>query len=218
MCITLLGQTDPHHLNLTQELKSKLSGGEGMSQTEVEVMVREEFAEQKRIDDRKLNIMCFGLEESTSLNIESRKKEDENTVKGIIEEVLGVEEEFNLTNLVRIGRPVTNVEEHENENMASGSLDGASDSRVNRKKIRPLRLSFADAESKKKVLRSLRDTINETSTGKYKYIFFQQDLTLKQRELAKAKRAARAAAKNKDSQQQIHRAQQGCRDQLSQKR
>ena len=168
--------------------------------------------------DAGVNIMCFGLEESTSLNIESRKKEDENTVKGIIEEVLGVEEEFNLTNLVRIGRPVTNVEEHENENMAFGSLDGASDSRVNRKKIRPLRLSFADAESKKKVLRSLRETINETSTGKYKYIFFQQDLTLKQRELAKAKRGARAAAKNKDSQQQIHRAQQGSRDHLSQKR
>ena len=36
--------------------------------------------------------MCFGLEESSGSNIESRKKEDESTVKGIIEEVLGVEE------------------------------------------------------------------------------------------------------------------------------
>ena len=142
-----------------------------MSQTEVEVMVREGFEEQKRIEDRKLNIMCFGLEESTSLNIESRKKEDENTVKGIIEEVLGEEEEFNLTNLVRIGCPVSNVEEHENESMSSGSLDGVSDSRANRKKIRPLRLSFADAESKKKVLRSLREMTNETSSGKYKHKF-----------------------------------------------
>ena len=50
--------------------------------------------------------MCFCLEESSSINIESRKKEDESTVKGIIEEVLGEEEEFNLTNIVRIGRPM----------------------------------------------------------------------------------------------------------------
>ena len=71
--------------------------------------MREEFEEQKRIEDRKLNVMCFGLEESSSINIESRKKEDESTVKGIIEEVLGEEEEFNLTNIVRIGRPMSSV-------------------------------------------------------------------------------------------------------------
>ena len=56
-----------------------------MSQKDVESIVNEELEEQKRIEDRKLNVMCFGLEESSSINIESRKKEDESTVKGIIE-------------------------------------------------------------------------------------------------------------------------------------
>ena len=72
-------------------------------------------------------------------------------------------------------------------------------------------------ESKKKVLKSLRETINEASSGKYKYIFFKQDLTWKQRETAKAKRAARVANRGKDSQHQIQRAHQGSRDLLSQK-
>ena len=50
-------------------------------------------------------------------------------------------------------------------------------------------------ENKKKVLDALKETINETETGKYKYVFFQQDLTWKQRETAKAKRVIKAAAK-----------------------
>ena len=58
--------------------------------------------------------MCFGLEERSSINIEIRKKEDESTVKGIIEEVLGVEEEFSLTNIVKIGRPVSSAEQNDN--------------------------------------------------------------------------------------------------------
>ena len=47
--------------------------------------------------------------------------------------------------------------------------------------------------------------------------FFQQNLTWKQRETAKAKRAARVANRGKDSQHQIQRAQQDSRDLLSQK-
>ena len=185
-----------------------------MSQKKVEVLVREEFEEQKRIEERKLNVVCFGLEESSSMNIESRKKEDESTVKGIIEEVLGTDEEFNLTKLVRIGRPVSNAEEIESE--TSDSLD-MNASQVKRRKIRPLRLTFDNAESKTKVLNSLRETVNEASSGKYKYIFFQQDLTWKQRETAKAKRAARAANKGRGNQHQIQRAQQGSKDLMTQK-
>ena len=179
-----------------QELKSKPSDQNGMSQKEVESLVREEFEEQKRVEDRKLNVMCFGLEESSTINVEARKKEDESTVKGIIEEVLRVEEEFHHTNIVRIGHPMSSVEENDNE--APDSLD-INASQVKRRKIRPLILTFDNAESKKKVLKSLRETINEASSGKYKYIFFQQDFTWKQRETAKAKRAARVANRGKDS-------------------
>ena len=109
---------------------------------------------------------------------------------------------------------MSSVEENDNETPDSLDINA---SQVKRRKIRPLRLTFDNVESKKKVLKSLRETINEARSGKYKYIFFQQDLTWKQRETAKAKRAARVANRGKDSQHQIQRAQQGSRDLLSQK-
>ena len=50
--------------------------------------------------------------------------------------------------------------------------------------------------------RTLRKLINEASSGKNKYVLFQQvDLTWKHRELVEAKRVVRAGAKVKNSQQ-----------------
>ena len=185
-----LEQTQKEILASVNELKSKPSDQNGMSQKEVEVLVREEFEEQKRIEERKLNVMCFGLEESSSMNIESRKKEDESTVKGIIEEVLGTDEEFNLTKLVRIGRPVSNAEEIESE--TSDSLD-MNASQVKRRKIRPFRLTFDNAESKKKVLNSLRETVNEASSGKYKYIFFSTGLNVETKRNCESKESSKGS-------------------------
>ena len=66
-----------------------------------------------------------------------------------------------------------------------------------KRKIRPLRLTFNDIEKKRHVLESLQEIINAAKGGKYKYmfVFFHHDLTWKQREIAKAKRASRSAAK-----------------------
>ena len=120
-----------------------------MSQKKVESLVREEFEEQKRIEDRKLNVMCFGLEESSSINIEIRKKGDESTLKGIIEDVLGVEEEFSLINIVRIRRPVSSAEQNDNETSDSYDINA---SQAKRRKIRPLRSTFdtSNMESRKR--------------------------------------------------------------------
>ena len=51
--------------------------------------------------------MCFGLEESSTLNAEM-KKEDETNVTKIMQEVLGGEEDFwtYISKMLRIGRPV----------------------------------------------------------------------------------------------------------------
>ena len=78
-----------------------------------------------------------------------------------------------------------------------------------KKKIRPVRITFTDADQKKKILAALRETINESRSGKYKYIFFQQDYPWKQREIAKEKRASRAAASEIEKGQRVMRAQQG---------
>ena len=51
--------------------------------------------------------------------------------------------------------------------------------------------------------------MNEAKTGIYKYMFFQQYLTWKQKETVKAKRAARAAARETEIEQRVLIAQQG---------
>ena len=54
-------------------------------------MVREEVEEQKRIEERKLNIMCFGLEKINQSSVENRRSDDEDRLLGIIKEVMGDE-------------------------------------------------------------------------------------------------------------------------------
>ena len=117
---------------------------------QIEEMVREEFNEQKRIEARKLN-MCFDIKESLSVNIETRKKDDEVTVSSILEEVLGDEEDYNFSKLVRIGQPIAH--ENESDTLVSTQEGSNSVSQVTRKKIRPLRLTFANMENKKTSLR-----------------------------------------------------------------
>ena len=105
----------------------------GASKIEIEEMIREEFNEQKRIEERKLNIMCFGIEESLSVNIETRKKDDEVAVSSILEEVLGDEEDYNFSKLVRIGRPI--ARENESDTLVSTQEGINSASQVTRKNI-----------------------------------------------------------------------------------
>ena len=203
-----------------QQLQNKVSEesqASWVSKKEVEDVVREEFEEQKRIEDRKLNIMCFGIKESKSINLEARKKDDATIVNDIIHEVLGEEEDCNFSKLIRIGRPIrdeTAMDENEGGQVEGAEYNDIGGSQVMRKKIRPIRLTFDNMEKKKKVLDALRKTINESSTGRYKYIFFQQDLTWKQRDNAKAKRAARAVVRGVENGQRIQRAQQSSRDLL----
>lgn len=218
--INKIEQTQKEIMASVQQLQNKVSEesqASGVSKKVVEDMVREEFEEQKRIEDRKLNIMCFGIEESKSINLEARKKEDDNIVNDMIHEVLGEEEDCNFSKLIRIGRPIREENETdgiEGDQVGNAEYNDIGGSQVMRKRIRPIRLTFDNMEKKKKVLDAPRESINESRTGRYKYIFFQQDLTWKQRDNAKAKRAARAAVRGVENGQRIQRAQQGSRDQL----
>ena len=115
-----------------------------------------------------------------------KKKEDETYVTNIKQEVLGDDEDFrtSISKMLRIGRHVL----QENQDKPVDSLGGAApvaNDRNDQEKIRPVRITFTDADQKKKNLAALRETINESRSGKYKYIFFLQDLTRKQREIAK---------------------------------
>ena len=151
-----------------QQLQTKVSEeshASGASKKEGgEEMVKEELEEQKRIEERKLNVMCFGIDESKSVNLETRKKQDENLVNDIVYEVLGEEEDCNFSKLIRIGRPIVRDETDENDGgkLGNAGITDIGGSQVMRKKIRHIRLTFEQTENKKKVLGAFRETINET--------------------------------------------------------
>ena len=132
-----------------------------------------------------------------------------------MQEALGNDEDFrtSISKTLRSGRPVL----QENQDKPLGGAAPAANDRNDqgtKKKIRPVRITFTDADQKKKILAALRETINESRSGKYKYIFFQQDLTWKQREIAKEKRASRAGLEKIEKEQRVMKAQQGSRDSL----
>ena len=83
--VNKIEQTLKEILVSVEELKNIVSNVSScVSRKEIEEMVREEFEEKQRIEERKLNIMCFRLEESSTLSAEMKKKEDETNVTNIM--------------------------------------------------------------------------------------------------------------------------------------
>ena len=67
--VNKIEQTQKEILVSVKELKNKVSNvSSGVSRKEIEEMVWEDFEEKQRIEERKFNIMCFGLEERSTLN------------------------------------------------------------------------------------------------------------------------------------------------------
>ena len=113
--------------------------------------------EQREIDNRKLNIMCFGLKESTEENAIIRN-DDKKAKNHIINNVLEIsEDEFSVENTpVRIGL-----------------FDEA--------KTRPQKFVAKSFESKKKLLEVARNKLKTLNHPEFKGLFFKPDLTKKQR-------------------------------------
>lgn len=127
--------------------------------------IRGAINEQKEIDSRKLNIMCFGLTESTEENIPARNADEKAKLMHIINEVLEIsEEDFSLDDTpVRIGK-----------------FDGT--------KTRPLKFVAKNFSSKKKLLDAARKKLKNSDNPEYKRLFFKPDLTINQRAEARARR------------------------------
>ena len=127
--------------------------------------------EQKEIDNRKLNVMCFGLTESTEETAELRSNDEVSKLKHIITNVLEIpEEDFPFDEApIRIGKFQEN-------------------------KVRPLRLKARNFELKKKLLQASRTKLKEHTASEYKDLFFKADLTKNQRAEAFARRESRRNA------------------------
>ena len=127
--------------------------------------------EQREIDNRKLNIMCFGLSERTEENAELRNAEELTKAKHIINNIPEIpEEDFPLDEA-----PVCVGKFQEN-------------------KIRPLKFKARPFESKKHLLQTSRTKLKDRHNGEYKDLFFKADLTKNQRAEAFARREIRRKA------------------------
>ena len=110
------------------------------------------------MDIRKLNIMCFGLKESTEENVDIRNEAEKANLSHIIHDadVLEVSvKDFSVDgSLVRIGT-------------------------FDENKTRPLRFKARTFESKKKLLETARNKLKNQDDPELKDVFFKPDLTKK---------------------------------------
>ena len=150
-------------LNVIERLDKIEEQNEGLDDK-----IKGAILEQKEVDRRKLNIMCFGLGESTEEDAEQRNNDELAKIKHIIYNLLEMaEEDFPLEEgPVRIGKFQEN-------------------------KTRPLRFKAQSFECKKKLLQASRTKLKEIGDPQYKNLFFKPDLTKSQRAEAFAKRESR---------------------------
>ena len=122
-------------------LKNKVSNvSSGVSRNEIEEMVREEFEETQGIEERKFNIMCFGLEERSALNAEMKTKEDEDF-------------RTSISKMLIIGRPVIQENQDKPVDLLGGAAPFANDRNdqgTKKKRRRTVRTPITDADQKKK--------------------------------------------------------------------
>ncbi|MES9882898.1 MAG: hypothetical protein ABW185_18680, partial [Sedimenticola sp.] len=159
-------------------------------ESNVEDIVRDEKKKKKEIEYRKLNVMCFGVGESNAGTANERRDEDEAQMKEIIADVLDGSE-MQTEKPIRIGKFIENP---------TGN------------KVRPVKLVFQSFEDKKSLLKSAIEKVNKSKEGKYKNIYFQSDLTQKQREEAFLKRQQRRNIHNSENQKRASDAQRQMTD------
>lgn len=134
--------------------------------------------------------MCFGIGESNEGTATERRDEDEKRIKEIITDIVE-DSDVQFEKPIRIGKF--------NENPTAS-------------KIRPIKLVFQNFEEKKMILKAARERVNTSKEEKYKPIFFQSDLTQKQREEAFLKRQQRRNSRTTEDQRRATDAQRQVTD------
>lgn len=145
----------------------------------VEDTVQEALTEQRLRDEKKKNIMLFGLRES-SKPMNEKEADDISNVNKIIKDIKG-DDAVRVDRLVRAGRYEQNEENNSNDDNANV-----------RPRAGPIKLFMPDMDSKSRVLNVLRLMIDNDRQGRFKYMYCQPDLTIKQRIEAKKRYQARS--------------------------
>ena len=128
----------------------------------IEEIVRQEVREVRDIEARRLQLVCFNLPESLSLDSETRLMDDEQSLKTTINNDMRLNDKnIEVDNLIRLGRRPEGNDTHS--------------------KHRPLRFKVRQFESKREILQANSVLKNHNEEEKKK-IFMTPDLTQKQRE------------------------------------
>lgn len=177
-----------------EEIMSKLEAlekGHVEENGRIENIVAEALEEKQNIEERKLNVVCFGLKESDQERPEERRQDDESRIISIVTEVMEIDrEEIDFKE-----RPVR-----------LGKYDADAS------KIRPVKLVFTKVEAKKKVLKAAREKLKSSKEKRCENLYFQPDLTKSQRHDAFLKRNERRAKKSEDDAQSRNNAISHVRD------
>ena len=142
----------------------------------IDNIVQEALEEKQNIEERKLNVVCFGLAESEKGNSEERRQDDESKLVSIINEVMEVEDIALKEKPIRIGR---------------------YDSKAT--KSRPVKLTLTNSETRQKILKA-RDKLRQSDDERCLNLFIQADLTIKQRREAYLKREERRERKKAEGE------------------
>ncbi|XP_060573927.1 uncharacterized protein LOC132731720 [Ruditapes philippinarum] len=153
-------------------IQENVNGGSTGSISDV---VNQVLNEQKDRESRRLNVICYGLPESVKESQEERKNDDNTRISSILSEIMNLSE-VSFSETVRLGR-----------------YDG--------EKTRPTRFSVNSIETKQKILERARVNVRNSSVDLCKNLYFQSDLTLKQREEAYKLRCERRMKKNVNASQ-----------------
>lgn len=136
----------------------------------VQEVVRDEINEIRDIESRRLQLICFNMPESESMDPTERKTEDESKLKSLIDDDMKLRDKgIEIESPVRLGKI-------RNEELEVDSQQ------QNRKSVnRPLRFKVTKFEDKRQILMGNSELKNSKNDNVNK-IFLTPDLTKKQRE------------------------------------
>lgn len=137
------------------------------SSVNVSDIVSEVLSEQHERDLRKLNVVCFGLKESIEQSVEARKDDDSSKIDKVLHEVMNLPS-VKIADPIRLGR------------FEEGSA-----------RIRPIRFTVESMVVKQQIIERSRSHVKSSKEEICKDLFFQSDLTAKQREDEYKKRVQR---------------------------
>ena len=128
-------------------------------------LVTEVMAEQQDRDNRRLNVVCFGLPESKA-DFEHRQDDDKDRIKAVIKDVMKLENIEIVDGPFRLGK-------------------------YDKTKTRPVKIKLGSLEQKEKVIEASYSKVRKSKEEICQRLYFQRDLTYRQRQEEYERRARR---------------------------